>query len=155
VNDKFPPYNFDVIDGVSYEIDVTAPNRYNEDGSLKDAGAERVRKLSYGGKPIDPKQEFVVVTNNYRAYGGGNFPNVNPSKIIFASPDESRQVILKYIEDRKKIDPKVDGNWRIAPVRSSGPVVFFTSPQGADSLPEGIVSLGVADTGYGKYRLEN
>ncbi len=153
INDKFPTYNYDVFDGVTYQIDVTAPNRYNEDGTLKGASAERILNLSYKGAPIDPKQEFVVVTNNYRAYGGGNFPNVKPARIIYASPDESRQVILKYIEARKKIDPKPDGNWSLRPVPLSGPVVFYTSPLGADSLPAGVKFLGVADTGYGKYQV--
>jgi 2',3'-cyclic-nucleotide 2'-phosphodiesterase/3'-nucleotidase len=153
INDKFPTYNYDVFDGVTYEIDVTRNNRYNTDGTINDATAERILNLRYMGKPIDPKQEFVVVTNNYRAYGGGNFPEITPAKIILASPDESRQVILKYIEIRKKIDPKPDGNWKFAPMKTQGPVVFYTSPDGADALPEGIKFLGVAENGYGKYQL--
>ena len=154
INDKFPTYNYDVIDGVSYQIDVSAPNRYNEDGTLKDASAERIKNLSFNGAPIDPKQEFVVVTNNYRAYGGGNFPNVKPARIIYASPDESRQVILKYIEARKKINPKTDGNWNLLRLPISGPVVFYTSPMGAEALPAGVRFLGTAETGYGKYQFE-
>ncbi len=155
VNESFPTYNFDVFDGVSYEIDVTQPNRYNKDGTLNDANAERIVNLRYNGKPIDPNQEFAVVTNNYRAYGGGNFPNIDPGKTILAAPDESRQVILKYIEMRGQIDPKPDGNWRIVPMRTQGPVVFYSSPLGADALPPGVSFVEVADTGYGKYRLEN
>jgi 2',3'-cyclic-nucleotide 2'-phosphodiesterase/3'-nucleotidase len=151
VNDKFPTYNFDVIDGVTYQIDVTKNARYNADGTLADATAKRIVGLSYNGAPIDPGREFVVATNNYRAGGGGNFPNVNPSKIILSSPDESRQAILKYIAFRGKIDPKADGNWRIAPFNAAGPVVFLSSPLGADALPAGISSLGTVDTGFGKY----
>lgn len=151
INDAFPTYNFDVIDGVTYQIDVTKNAKYNRDGTVADASAERIVDLKYDGKPIDPKQEFVVVTNNYRAGGGGNFPNVNPTKIILASPDESRQAILKYIASKGKIDPKADGNWKIAPFAASGPVVFLSSPLGADALPAGIASLGTVDTGFGKF----
>ena len=151
VNDKFPTYNYDVIDGVTYRIDVTKANRYNLDGTLADASAERIVDLEFNGAPIDPKKEFVVVTNNYRAGGGGNFPNVNPSKIILASPDESRQVILKYIASKGRIDPQADGNWSIAAFQAAGPVVFQTSPLGADALPAGVTFLGLLDTGYGKY----
>ena len=30
VNENFPTYNFDVIDGVSYEVDITQPARYRQ-----------------------------------------------------------------------------------------------------------------------------
>ncbi|MFT6656088.1 MAG: 2',3'-cyclic-nucleotide 2'-phosphodiesterase/3'-nucleotidase, partial [Marinomonas primoryensis] len=34
INAAFPTYNFDVIDGISYRIDVTQPARYNADGEV-------------------------------------------------------------------------------------------------------------------------
>lgn len=153
INDKFPTYNFDVIDGVTYRIDVTKAARYNPDGTLADAASNRVVDLKFRGAPVDPKQEFVVATNNYRSGGGGNFPNVNPSKIILASPDESRQVILKYIASKGRIVPQADGNWSLVPVTAAGPVVFQTSPLGANALPAGVTFVGPLDTGYGKYAL--
>jgi 2',3'-cyclic-nucleotide 2'-phosphodiesterase/3'-nucleotidase len=153
VNDGFPTYNFDVIDGVTYRIDVTKAARYNPDGTLADAGSNRILDLKFRGAPVDPKQEFVVATNNYRSGGGGNFPNVNPSKIILASPDESRQVILKYIGSKGKIVPQADGNWSLAPFTAAGPVVFQTSPLGANALPAGVTFVGLLDSGYGKFRL--
>ena len=153
VNDTFPTYLFDVIDGLSYEIDVTRGARYNEDGTLRDASAERVRTLRYEGAPVDPKRDFVVVTNNYRAGGGGNIPNVDSSRIIVSAPDESRQVILRYIDARKKLDPVPDGNWRISPFRAAGPVYFLSSPRGASALPPGISYAGTLETGFGKYIL--
>lgn len=155
INDAFPTYNFDVIDGVTYQIDVTKKAKYNRDGTVADAASERIVDLRFQGKPIDPAQEFVVVTNNYRAGGGGNFPKVNPSRIILASPDESRQAILKYIAYRGTIDPVADGNWRIAPFSAAGPVVFLSSPLGADSLPSGVAYLGAAEGGFGKFSFKS
>lgn len=74
INTSYRTYNFDVIDGLTYEFDITQPNKYNKDGNLVNAKASRFRHLMYEGKPIDPAQEFIVVTNNYRATG--NFPDV-------------------------------------------------------------------------------
>ncbi|WP_240037804.1 5'-nucleotidase C-terminal domain-containing protein [Aeromonas sobria] len=72
VVDDFRPYNLDAIKGVRYEVDVTQPARYNQDGK-KVSDGERISQLTYKGQPIDPKQNFYVVTNNYRASGGGSF----------------------------------------------------------------------------------
>lgn len=68
--DGFRTYNFDVIDGVNYQIDVTQPARYDGECQMVNANAERIKNLTFNGKPIDPNAMFLVATNNYRAYGG-------------------------------------------------------------------------------------
>lgn len=69
INTDFRSYNYDVIDGVTYEIDVTQPAKYDTSGNVVNEEASRIVNLQYNGKPIDLKQEFVVATNNYRASG--------------------------------------------------------------------------------------
>ena len=83
---NFASYNFDVIDGVNYEIDVTQPSRYDSDGKLVAPDARRIRNLTFRGAPIDPTEVFIVVTNNYRASGGGNFPGCDGSTIVLEAP---------------------------------------------------------------------
>ena len=109
----FPSYNFDVIDGVTYEIDVTQPSRYDLDGHLVAPEAHRIADLRYDGKPIDPGAMFVVVGNNYRASGGGNFPGVDSKAVIVAAPDTNRDVIVRFIHERGTINPTADNNWRL------------------------------------------
>jgi 2',3'-cyclic-nucleotide 2'-phosphodiesterase/3'-nucleotidase len=152
-NDDFPTYLFDVIDGVTYQIDVTKPAKYNQDGSIKNADAERIKDLRFNGRPINPAQEFVLVTNNYRAYGGGNFPGGNPGNIIMETPDESRQVILKYIDEKRTITPKPNNNWSLILPKDSGPLLFLSSPDAKDNLPPGISLLRMADTGFAVYQI--
>ncbi len=129
LNPSFPVYNFDVIDGVEYQIDVTKPARYGTDGKLINPDSSRVINLQYNGKAIDPDQEFVVVTNNYRAGGGGNFPGLKGSELVVDSADENRQVLMDYISEEKEITPTADNNWSIAPISGNADVTFTTSPK--------------------------
>jgi len=122
LNDTFRSYNFDTLDGVIYEFDVTQPARYDANGKLVSPDAHRVKNLSYQGQPVQPEAKFIVATNNYRAFGGGNFPGLNASKVVLEAPEENRQVLVEYLRmmDRlsanKQVNPTADGNWRIAPV---------------------------------------
>ena len=122
LNDSFRSFNFDTLDGVSYEIDVTQPARYDGNGKLVAANAQRVKNLRYQGQPVQPDAQFIVATNNYRAYGGGNFPGLNASKVVLEAPDENRQVLIEYLRmmdtlsANKQVNPSADDNWRITPV---------------------------------------
>jgi 2',3'-cyclic-nucleotide 2'-phosphodiesterase/3'-nucleotidase len=153
VNEAFPTYLFDVIDGVTYQIDVTQPARYNPDGSLRDAGAERIKNLCFEGEPIDGAREFALVTNNFRAYGGGNFPGGNPSNIILETPEESRQVILRYIDYRRRIDPEPDNNWSLILPQGTGPLLYVSSPLAQEFDVPGIDFVRTAETGFGIYAI--
>ncbi|HCB2270605.1 TPA: bifunctional 2',3'-cyclic-nucleotide 2'-phosphodiesterase/3'-nucleotidase [Citrobacter koseri] len=131
--DGFRTYNFDVIDGVEYQIDVSQPARYDGECQTVNPQAERIKNLTFNGKPVDPNAMFLVATNNYRAYGG-KFAGTGDSHIAFASPDENRSVLAAWIGAESKrageIHPAADNNWRLAPVHSDTKldIRFETSP---------------------------
>jgi len=153
----FASYNFDVIDGVTYVVDVTQPSRYDLDGKLAAPEASRIRDLCFEGKPIDPAQHFLVVTNNYRAGGGGNFPGCDGSTIVFEAPDANRDVLVRYIIETRHIEPKSDGNWRFARWPANVVATFATSPAASGAAPPSSVKvtpMGSAPGGFAKYRVE-
>ena len=119
--DKFRTYNFDTIDGVSYEIDITKPARYDGSCQLINPESERIINLTYQQKTIDPNQAFLIATNNYRAYTGA-FPGTGGKNVKFNSPDDLRVILSAYITNYTKkqgqVDVTVDNNWRIAPITS-------------------------------------
>ncbi|MBB6675189.1 bifunctional 2',3'-cyclic-nucleotide 2'-phosphodiesterase/3'-nucleotidase [Cohnella nanjingensis] len=131
LDSSFAVYNFDVLDGVTYQIDVTKNAKYKPDGSVNDASSSRIVNLQYKGQPIDPNQDFLVVTNNYRASGGGNFPGLKGSQLIVDTQDENRQVLMDYIASKQSVSPSADGNWSIAPIPGDVKVTFTSSPAAA------------------------
>ena len=157
IDPAFASYNFDVIDGVSYRIDVTQPTRYDVDGALVAPDAHRIRDLQFEGKPIDESREFIVVTNNYRASGGGQFPGCDGSTIVIEAPDANREALVRYIVENQHVEPKADGNWRFAPWPKTVLATFETSPA-ADpaSAPPSVrlTAMGDAPGGFVKYRVE-
>ena len=132
--DDFRTYNFDVVEGVEYLVDVTQPAKYDGDGRLVNADAERIVSLTFNGQPVKDDQPFIMATNNYRAYGGGNFAGTGDDFIAFASPDENREVLSAYISNQTKekghVVPSATNNWKLAPVDTEVElnVIVETSP---------------------------
>lgn len=131
--DSFRTYNFDVIDGVNYQIDVTQPPKYDADCKVINPDSQRIVNLTYNGKPVNPKQDFIIATNNYRAYSA-TFPGTGPDFIAFDAPDENRSVVAAYIsrisKEQGEVTPSADNNWSFAPIKSDNKldVRFETSP---------------------------
>ncbi|MGW3432180.1 bifunctional metallophosphatase/5'-nucleotidase [Streptomyces melanosporofaciens] len=90
--DNTPDYNYDAVGGLTYEIDIAK------------APGSRIAKLSFDGKPIDEKAQFVLAVNNYRASGGGNFPHVASAKQVWANSEEIRNTIIAWVQAEKTID---------------------------------------------------
>ncbi|MDR3387077.1 MAG: bifunctional 2',3'-cyclic-nucleotide 2'-phosphodiesterase/3'-nucleotidase [Rudaea sp.] len=119
VNRRFPTYNFDVLQGgLTYTIDVTQ------------AEGGRIRDLRYNDQAIDADRAFIVVTNNYRASGGGRFPGLDGKNIVISAPDSNRDALIAFIRAAGEITRVRfgnDRNWRFAAVKTAGPVIFTSA----------------------------
>ncbi|SHE49341.1 2',3'-cyclic-nucleotide 2'-phosphodiesterase / 3'-nucleotidase [Loktanella atrilutea] len=156
LNPDFPSYNFDVIDGVTYRIDLSQPSKYDGDGNVAAADANRITDLKFDGQPIDPAAEFIVATNNYRAGGGGTFPGADGSTIVFEGPDTNRDVLVRYIVEEGTISPNADANWSFAPM--PGTTALFETGPNAAQYAETIESVtlepaGESPEGFAVYRM--
>ena len=101
IDQRIPGYNFDVAQGVTYEIDVTKPF------------GQRILNLKYKGQPLSPTQKLRVVTNNYRVNGGGGFTMYKNAPVVYRSSEEVRELIIDWVERNKTVPTEADNNWRI------------------------------------------
>ena len=155
LNDDFRSYNYDVIDGVTYQIDLSQPSKYDADGNLVDKNASRIVKLHYNGEPVRNDQEFLVATNNYRASGGGAFPGLDGSNIVIDSPDENRQVLIDYLAAEGSVNPSADGNWSFADLPGEVTATFESAAAAQNAIPQNaeVTFAGPSAEGFGTYEI--
>ncbi|TYO69870.1 bifunctional 2',3'-cyclic-nucleotide 2'-phosphodiesterase/3'-nucleotidase [Rossellomorea marisflavi] len=156
INQEFRSYNYDVIDGVTYEIDVTKPAKYDTDGNVINPKSQRIKNLKFNGKKIDPKQSFLVATNNYRASGGGHFPGIDGTNIAIQAPDENRNVVIDYIMEQGSINPEADGNWSFSPIKGPATVTFESSPKAKEYIKDSrtFKYIETKEDGFAKYTIK-
>ncbi|WP_158618841.1 bifunctional metallophosphatase/5'-nucleotidase [Methylomusa anaerophila] len=121
-NNGTPDYNFDIIQGIDYVIDITRP------------AGQRIRHLTYRGRSVKNTDTFSLAINGYRLNGGGGYMAAigvdqdHPAKILFDSQKsygeagQIRNLISQYIQDKGTISPHIENNWSIAtaPVKVTG-----------------------------------
>jgi len=88
VNPDWPGYNFDVIHGVDYTLDLTRPV------------GERVTRLEFEGRPVTGDQRFTLALNNYRQGGGGGFPGVTRAPVRYSGSESIRDLLIADMEAR-------------------------------------------------------
>lgn len=148
LNPDFPSFNFDVIDGVTYQIDLSQPSRFSTDGEEINPEAARIVNLAFNGAPVTDEMEFIIATNNYRASGGGAFPGAMGDTIVFEGPDTNRDVLVRYIVEQGTINPRADANWSFAALEGTT-VLFETGPKARDYLND-VKGVTIEDAGDGK-----
>ena len=156
LNNSFPSYNFDVIDGVSYQIDLSQPSKYDPKGGDLNPDANRIVNLMFNGLPVTEDMVFIIATNNYRASGGGHFPGAKGDTIIFEAPDTNRDVIVRYIVEQGTINPSADANWTFKPL-DGATVLFDTGPAAKQYMKDVkgamIEEAGDGPDGFARYRI--
>lgn len=104
-NPAVPGYNFDVVSGVDYALDLTRPV------------GQRVVYLRRGGRDVAPADSFTMALNNYRASGSGGFSMLVGAPVVYDRGEGIRELLIAEIERRGRLDPAdfFRKNWEIVP----------------------------------------
>jgi 2',3'-cyclic-nucleotide 2'-phosphodiesterase (5'-nucleotidase family) len=101
VDERIPAYNFDIAEGVTYELNISKPI------------GQRIENLQFQGKPVSPAQKFRLATNNYRVNGGGGYAMYKGAPVVYRSSEEIRELIIDWVERHKTIPTEPTNNWKI------------------------------------------
>lgn len=164
VNPEFPSFNFDHLDGLTYQFDLSQPARFALTGA-QITGCTRIRNLAHLGQPLDPEARFIVATNSFRANGSGRFAGADPDHLVFSHQRLVRDVLRDHIATRTTAAPLSQApvpspppapHWRFAP-QPGTTVTLDSHPDAARHLalvPHlALTPLGLTGAGFQRFRL--
>ncbi|HVO10852.1 MAG TPA: 5'-nucleotidase C-terminal domain-containing protein [Vicinamibacteria bacterium] len=96
-------YNFDMAEGVDYDIDLTRPV------------GQRIVDLTFRGAPLRDEQPLRIAVNNYRAAGSNGYTMFRDARIVWRSGRDIRDLMVEYFTRTKRLPARADGNWSLLP----------------------------------------
>jgi 2',3'-cyclic-nucleotide 2'-phosphodiesterase/3'-nucleotidase len=110
VDPEIPGYNYDVVKGVDYTLDVSKPI------------GQRVTQLDYHSRAVVPTDTFTMALNNYRQAGGGGFSMLSGAPVVYDKQLEIRQLLIDEVRRKGTLTPSdyYHPNWRIIPATAIG-----------------------------------
>jgi 2',3'-cyclic-nucleotide 2'-phosphodiesterase (5'-nucleotidase family) len=105
IDPSIPGFNFDIVSGVDYVIDLTKP-----------IGA-RITQLTRNGHPVQDTDSFTMALNDYRQSGGGGYSMLQGAPVVH---DEGRLIRELLIDEVRRVGvlrpaEYFQRNWRLAP----------------------------------------
>jgi 2',3'-cyclic-nucleotide 2'-phosphodiesterase (5'-nucleotidase family) len=111
VNERIPGYNFDIVAGADYVIDVSRPV------------GSRITTLSVKDKPVVDTDTFTLAVNNFRQSGGGGYAMLQGAPVVYDRQQEIRQLLIDEVTRRRTLEPNAyfTPNWRLEPAAAVEP----------------------------------
>jgi 2',3'-cyclic-nucleotide 2'-phosphodiesterase (5'-nucleotidase family) len=129
---QIPGYNFDIVSGVNYVMDVSRPS------------GSRITRLDYKGMPVHDTDSLTMALNNYRQTGGGGYAMLRGAPVVYDKQQEIRQLLIDEVKQRGVVRQSdyFTPNWRL--VRGSGVPAASMLPAGEPPPPAPILPAGKA-----------
>ncbi|MBI2538158.1 MAG: 5'-nucleotidase C-terminal domain-containing protein, partial [Gemmatimonadetes bacterium] len=105
INDGIPGYNYDIVSGVSYAIDLTRPI------------GSRIIQVTYQGRLVQPADTFTLALNNYRQGGGGGFEMLQGLPVVYDRGENIRDLLVEAVRAARtlRVADYFTDSWRIIP----------------------------------------
>ncbi len=151
-------YNLDTLYGLSYEINLAQPARFDPEGVLKNPRARRIENITYQDAPLRSEMRFHVATNSYRAGGGGHFtaPARGIAKLGGMALMPIEEILCTYLSTQSPLAVTPKQVWRFTPLNGAK-ALFTTSPTAREVGKErdlnGLAYCGVSAQGFAQFEI--
>jgi 2',3'-cyclic-nucleotide 2'-phosphodiesterase / 3'-nucleotidase / 5'-nucleotidase len=108
-----PGFNFDLVVGASYEIDLSQPI------------GSRIRELAVDGRPVTDSESFTIALSNYRQTGGGGFTMLAGAPVEKEMSGDIRDMVIAAVRAAGTLDQRDWSavNWRIVPAAAESAAI--------------------------------
>jgi 2',3'-cyclic-nucleotide 2'-phosphodiesterase / 3'-nucleotidase len=156
LNEDVPSFTFEIIPGLTYEIDLAQPARFDAYGLLINHSARRIRNLRHNGAPLDPKARVLLVTNNHRASRAKLQSASGAAMVALAEGARAQDVICDHIRRERFVGAEPLRTWSFVPMPQT--TVTLATGEGAAAHLGDIASfrpeiLRDTEDGFRHYRL--
>lgn len=105
IDPRIPGFNFDIVAGVDYVIDVTRPI------------GSRITQLTRNGQPVGDSDTFTMALNDYRQSGGGGYTMLQGTPLVYDQGQLIRELLIDEVRRAGTLRPGdyFQRNWRIVP----------------------------------------
>ncbi|MBL0172851.1 MAG: 5'-nucleotidase C-terminal domain-containing protein [Gemmatimonadaceae bacterium] len=130
VDPAIPGFNFDVVAGADYTIDLARP-----------LGSRLVR-LTVHGRTVAPTDSFTMALNSYRASGGGGYTMLVGAPVVYRRDVDIRQLVIDEVQRVASLGKALipaeyaTRNWTLEPAAARG-AAFAEQMRGRQSEASG------------------
>jgi 2',3'-cyclic-nucleotide 2'-phosphodiesterase / 3'-nucleotidase / 5'-nucleotidase len=139
INDSVPGYNYDVVSGAHYEIDLRRPV------------GDRIQRLTVRGRGVQPADSFTLALNSYRQTGAGGYDMLRGAPVVYDKGENIPDLLIAAVRRQSPIDPAqyAAQDWAVVPEASARAVraLFGVAEKPAPVGARDTVVLRVLTTG--------
>jgi 2',3'-cyclic-nucleotide 2'-phosphodiesterase (5'-nucleotidase family) len=138
LNDSIPGYDYDIVGGARYDIDLRRPV------------GNRIQGLAVRGRAVEPSDSFTMAINSYRQSGAGGYDMVRAAPIVYDEAESIPELLMSDIRRGGAIDPREysKAEWRIVPEVYAVQVrkLFGIAPEPLPASPKDTIVLRILAT---------
>jgi 2',3'-cyclic-nucleotide 2'-phosphodiesterase / 3'-nucleotidase len=155
INADIPAFAMEMLAGVTYTVDLSAPARYDAKGAVCNPASHRIRDLRHQGQLLDPGMRFALATNSYRAWVYAA-QSTQPVQVLVEGAETMRDILVAHIARTTDLPHPPPPNWHLCPMPGTT-VTLDSAPRAiahiADIAAFRPEPLGLTATGFQRFRL--